>query len=162
MARRCRPCHLTRSQPRSEKDDKMFGSVTAKDIAEGLAEQGFTVDRRKIQLAQPSRNWNPRDCREAPARSDRHDRGPRGQRNRKNGSSRPRPNLWRDDAWPPDRRHVRRKHAGSDRIIGRVEIDRPETYDAIVAEEQRQRDKVAADRLGKILRVPPFWPLRAA
>jgi len=35
------------------KDDKMFGSVTAKDIAEGLAEHGFTVDRRKIQLAQP-------------------------------------------------------------------------------------------------------------
>ncbi len=35
------------------KDDKMFGSVTAKDIAEGLAEQGFSVDRRKIQLAQP-------------------------------------------------------------------------------------------------------------
>jgi large subunit ribosomal protein L9 len=35
------------------KDDKMFGSVTAKDIAEGLTDQGFTVDRRKIQLAQP-------------------------------------------------------------------------------------------------------------
>lgn len=35
------------------KDDKMFGSVTAKDIAEGLAAQGFTVDRRKIQLTQP-------------------------------------------------------------------------------------------------------------
>ncbi len=35
------------------KDDKMFGSVTAKDIAEGLAAQGVTVDRRKIQLAQP-------------------------------------------------------------------------------------------------------------
>ena len=35
------------------KDDKMFGSVTAKDIAEGLAAQGYTVDRRKIQLAQP-------------------------------------------------------------------------------------------------------------
>lgn len=35
------------------KDDKMFGSVTAKDIAEGLSAQGFTVDRRKIQLAQP-------------------------------------------------------------------------------------------------------------
>ncbi len=35
------------------KDDKMFGSVTAKDIAEGLAAQGFAVDRRKIQLAQP-------------------------------------------------------------------------------------------------------------
>jgi len=35
------------------KDDKLFGSVTVKDIAEGLAEQGYAVDRRKIQLAQP-------------------------------------------------------------------------------------------------------------
>lgn len=35
------------------KDDKLFGSVTVKDIAEGLAEHGVTVDRRKIQLAQP-------------------------------------------------------------------------------------------------------------
>lgn len=35
------------------KDDKMFGSVTVKDIAEGLAEKGFVVDRRKIQLEQP-------------------------------------------------------------------------------------------------------------
>ena len=35
------------------KDDKLFGSVTSKDIAEGLAAQGHTVDRRKIQLAQP-------------------------------------------------------------------------------------------------------------
>lgn len=35
------------------KDDKMFGSVTSKDIVEGLAAQGFTVDRRKVQLAHP-------------------------------------------------------------------------------------------------------------
>lgn len=35
------------------KDDKLFGSVTVKDIAEGLAAQGFEVDRRKIQLTQP-------------------------------------------------------------------------------------------------------------
>ena len=35
------------------KDDKMFGSVTVKDIAEGLAEKGIVVDRRKIQLDQP-------------------------------------------------------------------------------------------------------------
>jgi len=35
------------------KDDKLFGSVTTKDIAEGLAVQGVTVDRRKIQLAHP-------------------------------------------------------------------------------------------------------------
>lgn len=35
------------------KDDKMFGSVTSKDLAEALAAQGFAIDRRKIQLAQP-------------------------------------------------------------------------------------------------------------
>lgn len=35
------------------KDDKMFGSVTSKDIADGLAAQGFTIDRRKVQLPQP-------------------------------------------------------------------------------------------------------------
>jgi large subunit ribosomal protein L9 len=35
------------------KDDKMFGSVTVKDIAAGLADKGFTVDRRKIQLDHP-------------------------------------------------------------------------------------------------------------
>lgn len=35
------------------KDDKLFGSVTSKDIAEQLAEQGMTVDRRKIQLPHP-------------------------------------------------------------------------------------------------------------
>ena len=39
--------------PQVGKDDKLFGSVTAKDIAEGLAEKGFTVDRRRIQLGQP-------------------------------------------------------------------------------------------------------------
>ncbi len=35
------------------KDDKLFGSVTSKDIAEKLAAQGTTVDRRKIQLSHP-------------------------------------------------------------------------------------------------------------
>jgi large subunit ribosomal protein L9 len=35
------------------KEDKLFGSVTSKEIAERLAEQGFVVDRRKVQLAQP-------------------------------------------------------------------------------------------------------------
>jgi large subunit ribosomal protein L9 len=35
------------------KDNKLFGSVTSKDIAEQLASQGMTVDRRKIQLPQP-------------------------------------------------------------------------------------------------------------
>ncbi len=35
------------------KDDKLFGSVTAKDIAEALAAQGIEVDKRKIHLAHP-------------------------------------------------------------------------------------------------------------
>lgn len=32
---------------------RLFGSVTAKDIAEGLSAHGFTVDRRKIDLDAP-------------------------------------------------------------------------------------------------------------
>jgi large subunit ribosomal protein L9 len=35
------------------KDGKLFGSVTSKDIEEGLAGKGFAIDRKKIQLAQP-------------------------------------------------------------------------------------------------------------
>ena len=31
----------------------MFGSVTAADISESLAAQGYTVDKRKLQLEQP-------------------------------------------------------------------------------------------------------------
>jgi large subunit ribosomal protein L9 len=31
----------------------LFGSVTALDVAEGLAAQGFNIDRRKIHLDQP-------------------------------------------------------------------------------------------------------------
>jgi large subunit ribosomal protein L9 len=34
-------------------NDQLFGSVTAADLAEELAKQGFEVDRRRIQLAEP-------------------------------------------------------------------------------------------------------------
>jgi large subunit ribosomal protein L9 len=34
-------------------NDQLFGSVTAADLAEELAKQGFQVDRRRIQLAEP-------------------------------------------------------------------------------------------------------------
>ncbi len=34
-------------------EDKMFGSVTSQDIAASLKEQGFEIDRRKIQLEEP-------------------------------------------------------------------------------------------------------------
>ncbi len=35
------------------KDDKLFGSVTTKDIAEALAAQGIAVDKRKVHLDHP-------------------------------------------------------------------------------------------------------------
>ncbi len=34
-------------------NDQMFGSVTPADISDSLAAQGFTLDKRKIQLDQP-------------------------------------------------------------------------------------------------------------
>ena len=34
-------------------NDQLFGSVTTADIAEGLAVQGFKVDKRQVQLAEP-------------------------------------------------------------------------------------------------------------
>jgi len=33
--------------------DQMFGSVTSADISEELAAKGFTIDKRKITLAEP-------------------------------------------------------------------------------------------------------------
>ena len=34
-------------------NDQLFGSVTAKDVADALASKNFTVDRRKVQLDEP-------------------------------------------------------------------------------------------------------------
>jgi len=34
-------------------NDQLFGSVTAADISEALAAQGFEVDKRRIELAEP-------------------------------------------------------------------------------------------------------------
>jgi len=34
-------------------NDQLFGSVTAKDIAEAIEKKNFTIDRRKIQLDEP-------------------------------------------------------------------------------------------------------------
>ncbi|MGH9406289.1 MAG: 50S ribosomal protein L9 [Terriglobia bacterium] len=38
---------------KSGEQGTLFGSVTAMDIAEGLAAQGYNIDRRKIQLSNP-------------------------------------------------------------------------------------------------------------
>ena len=34
-------------------NDQLFGSVTAKDVAEALERKNYTIDRRKIQLDEP-------------------------------------------------------------------------------------------------------------
>ena len=34
-------------------NDQLFGSVTSKDVADGLLAKGFTIERRKIQLDEP-------------------------------------------------------------------------------------------------------------
>lgn len=34
-------------------EDKLFGSVTAKDIAEALSKEGIQIDKKKIQLDSP-------------------------------------------------------------------------------------------------------------
>jgi large subunit ribosomal protein L9 len=34
-------------------NDQLFGSVTAKDVADALAVKNYTVDRRKVQLDEP-------------------------------------------------------------------------------------------------------------
>ncbi len=43
---------LTFTQKASE-TGQLFGSVTSKDLAESLQQAGFTIDRKKILLAQP-------------------------------------------------------------------------------------------------------------
>jgi large subunit ribosomal protein L9 len=43
---------LTFSRKAGE-NDQLFGSVTAADISEALATQGFEVDKRRIELAEP-------------------------------------------------------------------------------------------------------------
>ena len=43
---------VTISQKAGE-NDKLFGSVTSKDITEALEKQGYTIDRRKVALDEP-------------------------------------------------------------------------------------------------------------
>jgi len=38
---------------KSGENDQLFGSVTTADISDALATQGYTIDKRKLQLAEP-------------------------------------------------------------------------------------------------------------
>ena len=42
-------------------NDQMFGSVTTADIADGLTAQGFKIDKRQVQLAEPIKVIGERD-----------------------------------------------------------------------------------------------------
>jgi len=42
-----------RIMQKAGENDQLFGSVTSKDIADGLTAQNFNIDRRKIQLEEP-------------------------------------------------------------------------------------------------------------
>ena len=44
--------HL-RLRAKAGEGDKLFGSITSQDLAEALAEQGYSIDRRRIELDQP-------------------------------------------------------------------------------------------------------------
>src|ERR1051325_1723755 len=42
-------------------NDQIFGSVTTADIAEGLEAQGFKIDKRQVQRAEPIKTIGERD-----------------------------------------------------------------------------------------------------
>ena len=42
-------------------NDQMFGSVTTSDIAEGIAAQGFKIDKRQVQLNEPIKSVGEHD-----------------------------------------------------------------------------------------------------
>ncbi|MFZ5927368.1 MAG: 50S ribosomal protein L9 [Acidobacteriota bacterium] len=52
LARMLSAVTLTTTQKAGEAD-QLFGSVTAKDIAELLEKQGYSIDRKKIVMEQP-------------------------------------------------------------------------------------------------------------
>lgn len=52
VAEKINALHLTLARPVGE-DDRLFGSVTAKEIENAAKAAGVTVDRKKMQLAEP-------------------------------------------------------------------------------------------------------------
>ena len=54
LATRLTHVHL-RLKAKAGDGDKLFGSITTQDLAAALAEEGYTIDRRRIELEQPIR-----------------------------------------------------------------------------------------------------------
>ena len=55
LSKRLGEVSVTIAKPVGE-EDKLFGSVTNRDIADALAKEGFTLDRRNIVLDKPIKN----------------------------------------------------------------------------------------------------------
>lgn len=51
LADKIKETQITITREAGEEDDKLFGSVTNRDIAEALAAEGIELDRRKIRLS---------------------------------------------------------------------------------------------------------------
>lgn len=54
LAKKLEGLTLTMARPVGE-DNKLFGAVTAKEIETAVKAQGFEIDRKKMQLAEPIR-----------------------------------------------------------------------------------------------------------
>ena len=52
-SRRCSTASSLSFTRKTGENDQIFGSVTSGDIAEALAAQGFKIDKRQVQLAEP-------------------------------------------------------------------------------------------------------------
>ena len=52
LAKLMAPVELTIAQKAGE-NDQLFGSVTAQDIVAALEKAGYTIDRKKVNLAEP-------------------------------------------------------------------------------------------------------------
>lgn len=47
---------VLRLEVKAGEKDKLFGSVTAQDVAEALKEKGFALDKRQVHLSEPIRS----------------------------------------------------------------------------------------------------------
>ena len=68
-----------RSSARSGEEDKLFGSVTSRDIAEALTDKGVTIDHRKMRPGRADQDHRlPHHRDQARHRRDGQDQGRRG------------------------------------------------------------------------------------
>ncbi len=126
-------------------NNQLFGSVTAKDIADALEAQKYHIDRRKVQLEEPIRTLGEHKVTlaAAPRRSDRH-QGDRGSRAVTALVSRSRQTQRGDSGRGAGRGFARPPRPGSSLSSRAPRPARAEALPAVVAfaERDRQHDVV--------------------